>query len=467
MPGKILLHTGQYFSVFKVRIGIKWYIRKQLNTPFKDSPLYQGVLSKEFEIGQQLEHPNLVKYLNYGTDEEGEFILTEYIDGDTLSAVIASNKDIISGKSLIALFVQDILPAVKYLHTKKIIHGDISPNNILYDQTAAKLYLIDYGHTKSRSFVSLSGGTNNFISPEAANTPALVNQSSDIYSIGKVLELITSVYSVKRYNALITKCCIENQAHRLQTIESVERYLIRSKRKLLIVALSFALLLTIGIITFYFNRNGTVVNNTKRLSAIPADIPRKNATVVIVNEKPIDTNRNIVSPVQKSSDKVRKIIPVKITEVDTTKGTNAPVKSTSLTEIKPTAREIYNKGYFVVFKYHHAAESLKDEAYDIVTRPIKVSSIIELQQVDTFYALLHRIFKRTRFNAKEIEFGDATSPSVRRSILFNTERITIGSKGTNQLVLPVYSNRNDAMKEFYSTMHNSYGRQVMVIDNVE
>ena len=93
--------------------------------------------------------------------------------------------------------------------------------------------------------------------------------------------------------------------------------------------------------------------------------------------------------------------------------------------------------------------------------------MIELQQVDTFYALLHRIFKRTRFNAKEIEFGDATSPSVRRSILFNAERITIGSEGTNQLVLPVYSNRSDAMKEFYSTMHNSYGRQVMVIDNVE
>ena len=80
---------------------------------------------------------------------------------------------------------------------------------------------------------------------------------------------------------------------------------------------------------------------------------------------------------------------------------------------------------------------------------------------------MHRIFNRTRFNTKEIEFGDATSTSVRRPIMFNTARITIGSEGTNQLILPVYSNRSDAMKEFYSTMHNSYGRQVMVIDNVE
>ena len=100
-PGTILLHSGQYFSVFKVRIGIKWYIRKQLKIPFKDSPFYRGILSKEFEIGQQLEHPNLVKYINYGTDEEGEFILMEYIDGESLSTVIANIRDVIVIKSIV------------------------------------------------------------------------------------------------------------------------------------------------------------------------------------------------------------------------------------------------------------------------------------------------------------------------------------------------------------------------------
>ena len=425
---------------------------------------------KEFEIGQQLEHPNLVKYLNYGTDEEGEFVLTEYVDGDTLNTVIAKTKDFISGKLLIALFIRDILPAVKYLHNKEIIHGDISPNNIIYDKTANRLYLIDYGHTKNRSFVSLRGGTNNFVSPEAVNTPALVNQSSDIYSIGKILELITSVYSVKGYKALITKCCVEIQAHRLQSVESLQQYTSRSKLIVLFVAMFFALLLTCGFTVLYLRHNANVVSVSKittQLKKKSANLIEKNTPVVMINQKYVDTNDKMGLPVLKSNDKVPKIMPTKISNVDTAMDRNTMVKSDAVYDLKPTAREANNNGHYVLFKYHHAAESLKDESYDIVTRPIEVSSMIELQQVDTFYELLHRIFKITRFNVNEIEFIDATSHSYRRTIMFKPDRIIIGSEGSNQVVLPVYSLRSDAMKEFYSTVHNSSGKQLMVIDKVK
>jgi serine/threonine protein kinase len=466
VPGKILLHTGQYFSVFKVRIGIKWYVRKQLNTSFKDSPLYRGILSKEFEIGQQLEHHNLVKYLNYGTDEEGEFILTEFIDGETLSALIADN-NITNGQSLIALFIRDLLPAVKYLHSKGIVHGDISLNNIIYDQSANKLYLIDYGHTKSRSFVNLSGGTNNFISPEAANTPALVNQSSDVFSIGKVLEKITSECSVKGYDELISRCCFENQSHRLQTIESVERYLLRSKRKVLFAALSFALLLTIDIATFYFRRSTTVVSNSKSSVAIPADSLPKNAFVSSTNEKPIRTNNKIEKPLHESSKKTGEKISIKLPAAGTVISNNMQANVPAIKEIKPTTIEQYNKGHFVVFKSHHTGRSLNDQTYDIVTRPIEVSSILEFQQADTFYALLQRIFRGTRFNVDEIGFGNSSSSADRRSITFREDKITIGPDCTTQVVLPVYYNRSDAMKEFYHTVHESYGKQIMVIDIVK
>ena len=80
---------GATCDTFRVKLYGKLHFLKRLKPEHAGDIRYQEALRKEFETGYQLEHPHLVRYLSL----DGDSILMEYVDGETLSQRIASNSD--------------------------------------------------------------------------------------------------------------------------------------------------------------------------------------------------------------------------------------------------------------------------------------------------------------------------------------------------------------------------------------
>ena len=81
---EIIAEHGMYVLVKAKRLG-KWFKLKALSSQYARDYLHQELLKKEFELGFQLEHPNIVRTYDFIRDPElGDCIVQEYIQGTRL-----------------------------------------------------------------------------------------------------------------------------------------------------------------------------------------------------------------------------------------------------------------------------------------------------------------------------------------------------------------------------------------------
>jgi len=153
---------------------------------------------RERQILADLGHANIARLLDGGELEDGSpYIIMEYIDGRPITDW-ADQQDL--GLDDRLWLFADACSAVRHAHQNLIVHRDITPSNVLVTQ-AGQVKLIDFGIAKpndvdvvsmqasSSSLVSLSF-TPGFAAPERAQG-AGTNTLSDIFSLGKLLEVLT------------------------------------------------------------------------------------------------------------------------------------------------------------------------------------------------------------------------------------------------------------------------------------
>jgi serine/threonine-protein kinase len=101
----------------------------------------------EAQIMGQLEHPNVVPIYDLGEDDGGPFIVMKLVRGKSLGQLVAEAAG--AGHSLRELprFVQIVLrlcDAVSYAHSRRVIHCDIKPDNVMVGDFG-QVYLMDWG----------------------------------------------------------------------------------------------------------------------------------------------------------------------------------------------------------------------------------------------------------------------------------------------------------------------------------
>ena len=99
---------GAMSTVYQGKQYGKWIIIKRIKPQFKDNEDYKSLFFKEFENAYHLDHPNIVRILDKGEDEEGAFYTMEYVDGQSLTDLIKTGRTVKDERLTKKLFSQII-----------------------------------------------------------------------------------------------------------------------------------------------------------------------------------------------------------------------------------------------------------------------------------------------------------------------------------------------------------------------
>ncbi|MDW3194933.1 MAG: protein kinase [Cytophagales bacterium] len=151
---------------------------------------------QEANLLASLDHQNIVKFLNYVENEEGVFLIMEYVRGETLDEYIRKISGPIPEERTLEMFGQ-LLDAFTYAHAQGIVHRDIKPSNILITEDL-KVKVLDFGIARiikesvpGETKVGTKMGTALYMSPEQVQGQS-VDIRSDIYALGVVLHQMIS-----------------------------------------------------------------------------------------------------------------------------------------------------------------------------------------------------------------------------------------------------------------------------------
>lgn len=152
----------------------------------------------------RLSHPNIVRAYDVGEDGEINYIVNEYIHGDTLKKAI-KEKAPFDSRSTINVAIQ-IASALSQAHKAHIVHRDIKPQNILVG-TDGVVKVTDFGIARAATASTMTttanaAGSVHYFSPEQARG-GYVDEKSDIYSLGiTMFEMITGVLPFQGNNSV-------------------------------------------------------------------------------------------------------------------------------------------------------------------------------------------------------------------------------------------------------------------------
>lgn len=186
------LYTSVYLANH-IYLGKK-IILKTLNTDELADKTILARFKREAKILAQLDHPNLIKVLDFGTYKNNFYISFEYFESKNLRNIIKQNNYTVEQKK--SLIIR-LMKALNAAHQNHIVHRDIKPENLLVNKRL-ELKIADFGLALMQEETKLTlqstiVGTPSYMSPEQIRGEEL-NQQSDLFSAGIVaLELFTQV----------------------------------------------------------------------------------------------------------------------------------------------------------------------------------------------------------------------------------------------------------------------------------
>jgi serine/threonine protein kinase len=191
---------GGFAVVYKAtdkKLGRTVAIKKLLKD--SDEVEYQTLerFKREARVIAGLNHRNVVGVYDVGEDDDGIYLVMEYVEGGSL-------RDLLKEKGKLPLpeaisYLRGMVQGLSYAHRKNLVHRDIKPANILLQDESGELIpkIVDFGLAQAGrdSELSMSGygmGTPWYMPPEQRRDAKNVNHTADIYALGKTFyEMVT------------------------------------------------------------------------------------------------------------------------------------------------------------------------------------------------------------------------------------------------------------------------------------
>lgn len=162
---------------------------KLLKRDFIDDEGFRERFRQEARSAANLSHPNIVTVHDFGADDNGVFIVMEFVSGTDLKSRIKQTGSL-SSQEGIPLILQ-ACAGLGYAHRAGIVHCDVKPQNMLVTHDN-RLKITDFGIARALATIDpheksdVVWGSPQYISPEqAAGSPP--SPASDVYSLGVVI----------------------------------------------------------------------------------------------------------------------------------------------------------------------------------------------------------------------------------------------------------------------------------------
>lgn len=158
---------------------------KVLREEFTHDADFRTRFESEARAIARLAHPNIVTVYDVCEEDGISYIVMEYVEGDTLKAIIDENAPL--SNKLVLTVALHIAEALSHAHKQGIIHRDIKPQNILVSVDGT-VKVTDFGIARAAAGNTLSTTANalgsvHYFSPEQARG-GYIDEKSDIYSLG-------------------------------------------------------------------------------------------------------------------------------------------------------------------------------------------------------------------------------------------------------------------------------------------
>jgi serine/threonine-protein kinase len=143
---------------------------------------------REAEAAAKLVHPHICPVLDYGATDDVVYTVMPFLEGGALADLIQVERQVEPTKA--AGVAAQVACALDYAHRRGVIHRDVKPDNVLFDEDGNAI-ITDFGIATARFHGRLTAtgramGTPHYMSPEQA-MGKLVDGRSDIYAIGILL----------------------------------------------------------------------------------------------------------------------------------------------------------------------------------------------------------------------------------------------------------------------------------------
>lgn len=216
-----IVDSGSYCNIIRVKDGI---LRKELRAVYKDDVKLQRRIKYEYENMKKLAGcPQILNVFDY--DEMTHSYLMEQAEMN-LASYLQGEIDLSFEERL--KIIMDILCGMSYAHKHSIIHRDLHLGNVL--KIGNDYVICDFGLSKDlsilRSMKSSYTQKNNhlFIDPLALSDFTLLDQKSDIYSIGKMIDYILTYNSATTnhiFKTIVERCICRDKAFRYDSVDQI------------------------------------------------------------------------------------------------------------------------------------------------------------------------------------------------------------------------------------------------------
>lgn len=172
--------TAVVYRVLDTQSGAKLALKRLvLASEHRRAREQLAAFEREYHTLIQLSHPRIIEVYDFGTDEASRYYTMELLDGNDLR-----DRAPLTWRDACAV-AYDVCSSLALLHSRRLVHRDISPRNVRSTQRGAAK-LIDFGAMVPMGAGGKIVGTPPFVSPEVLHR-STVDARTDLFSLGATL----------------------------------------------------------------------------------------------------------------------------------------------------------------------------------------------------------------------------------------------------------------------------------------
>lgn len=138
---------GTYGEVYKARdmVNNKWVALKKIRLDLEDEGVPATAI-REISVLKEISHKNIVALCDVFTQENHLYLVFEYLDYDLKKLLDAMNsKKTKMSPSLVKSYLFQMLLGTYFCHSRRILHRDLKPQNLLIEDATSTIKLADFG----------------------------------------------------------------------------------------------------------------------------------------------------------------------------------------------------------------------------------------------------------------------------------------------------------------------------------